>query len=112
MVNYIWITTRRAFLHHYPDAPEKVAYLRNEHRHVFHFKVYLQVFHQDRDVEFIMFKQEVEEFLDEIDNHIKYKSCEMLAQSLYEKISVKYPKRKMMFEISEDGENGVLMSFD
>jgi len=44
MTNYIWITTQKAMFHKYPDAPDEVSFLRNEHRHMFHFKIYLEVF--------------------------------------------------------------------
>ena len=30
-----------------------VSFLGTPHRHIFHFKVYIEVFHDDRDIEFI-----------------------------------------------------------
>jgi len=40
-----------------------------------------------------------------------YQSCEMLAESLIEYISSKYPERKISVEVSEDGENGATLVF-
>ena len=35
-----------------------------------------------------------------------YKSCEMIADDLYEAISAKYPGRFVEIDVAEDGENG------
>lgn len=111
MVDYIWVTTRKEFLHNYPDAPTEVAFLRNQHRHIFHFKIYLQVFHDNRDVEFIMFKRDIEYILGAVDEQLEHKSCEMLADYIYENIKDRYANRKIIIEVSEDGENGVQISY-
>ena len=37
---------------------------------------------------------------------LDYKSCEMIADDLYEQILQKYPNREIWVEVSEDGENG------
>jgi len=93
-------------LHHYPDAPEKVSYLRNIHRHLFKFKVYIEVFSDDRDVEFIMFKEDIEKWLGYVEQKLICKSCEMMSDFLYAKIIKKYKDRDVKIEVSEDGENG------
>lgn len=41
-----------AGLHHWPDAPERRAYLAEPHRHEFHFSACVRVGHNERDVEF------------------------------------------------------------
>jgi hypothetical protein len=111
MVNYIWVTTKREFIHKYPGAPEAVAFLRNEHRHIFHFKVYLEVKHDNRDVEFIMFKRELTGIIGEWKRFRESMSCEKMANKLYEVLSSRYPKREIKIEISEDGENGILYDY-
>ena len=111
MTNYIWITTQKEMTHNYPDAPEEVAFLRNEHRHLFKFKVYLEIFGDDRDVEFIIFKRYIDELLFQVDETLGRKSCEMVSNDLYENINKKYPNRKIKIEVSEDGENGVLYEY-
>ena len=102
----IWVKFQKEGLHRYPDAPEEVGYLRNLHRHIFHFRVELEVFHNDRDVEFIMFKHELQNLYSEGVLMMDYKSCEMLAQDLGEYILTKYPNRRYNISVSEDNENG------
>jgi len=102
--NYIWITTQFAGVHSYIDAPEEVAFLRNEHRHIFHARVYIEIFHDDRDIEFILFKRFVESLI--IKSDFDYMSCEMISDELALKIKEKYTDRRIIIEISEDGENG------
>lgn len=41
-----------AGLHHWPDAPERRAYLAQPHRHEFWFSACVRVGHNERDVEF------------------------------------------------------------
>ena len=102
--NYIWITTSMEGFHAYPDAPDEVDFLRNRHRHMFHFRVYIEVFHDDREIEFFMFKREVERMINFIS--INDKSCEMISDELNSAIKAKYPNRSMTIEVSEDLENG------
>ena len=75
------------------------------HRHIFHFKVEIEVFHDDRDIEFIQFKRWLEK-LYQGELNVDYKSCEMMADDLYEKVNARYPDRDVNIDISEDGENG------
>ena len=105
MTNYIWITTQFEGFHNYPDAPKEVEFLKNIHRHIFKIKIWIEVFHNDRDIEFIMFKHYIDELLKE-SSLLDMKSCEMIANDLYENIEITYPNRKVKIEISEDGENG------
>lgn len=99
----IWITTQFEGCHHYNDAPPNVSFLKNSHRHLFKVKVWIEIKHNNRDMEFIMFKRFVEGLL-QYNNEDK--SCEMISDDLYKKIIKKYPKRKVCIEVSEDGENG------
>ena len=111
----IWVTFRKEGIHKYPAALDDpklatgdeydVSFLGHPHRHIFHFKVAIEVFHDDRDIEFIQFKRWLEE-LYEGELNVDYKSCEMMADDLFEKISARYPSREVHIDISEDGENG------
>jgi hypothetical protein len=38
--------------------------------------------------------------------NLDYKSCEMIADELYNVIITNYPDREVWIEVSEDGENG------
>ena len=109
----IFVTFQKEGLHKWPDATEHpgVEFLANEHRHMFHFRVDLQVFHDDREVEFILFKRELEGLYTEGALQLNYKSCEMMADELGEYIEKNYPGRHFSIEVSEDGENGCLVEF-
>ena len=117
----IWVTFRKEGVHRYPAAltdPKlatgdeyDVSFLGHPHRHMFHFKVYLEVFHDDRDVEFIQFKRWLENLYNQGTLELNHKSCEMMADDLHGQISSKYTDRKIWIEISEDGENGCLKQY-
>mgnify|MGYP003416838733 CR=1 FL=1 len=112
----IFVTFQKEGIHKYPAAAtdpklESVSFLGSPHRHIFHFRVTLDVFHNDRDVEFIMFKRELEALYGNGTLQMDYQSCEMLAEGLIEYISSKYPERKISVEVSEDGENGATLVF-
>lgn len=117
----IWVTFRKEGVHRYPAAGHDpklasgdeydVSFLQYPHRHMFHFKVHLEVFHDDRDVEFIQFKRWLENLYSKGTLELDYKSCEMMADDLYKEISSKYTDRKIWIEVSEDGENGCLKQY-
>jgi hypothetical protein len=108
----IFVTFQKEGIHRYPDAPDGVEFLKNPHRHIFHFRVDVDVFHNDRDIEFILFKRELEALYSAATLEVDYKSCEMLAEDLIDYISKKYPGRKISVEVSEDGENGATLSYN
>lgn len=117
----IWVTFRKEGIHRYPAAltdtklatgdEYDVSFLGHPHRHMFHFKVYLEIFHDDRDVEFIQFKRWLENLYTQGTLALDFKSCEMMADDLYSQISSKYTDRKVWIEVSEDGENGCLKQY-
>jgi len=109
--SFIWVTFQKEGIHHYPEAPQGVEFLAYPHRHMFHFRVELEVFHDDRDVEFILFKRELEGLYNTGLMEIDHMSCEMLARELYKYIKVEYPNRECAIEVSEDGENGCRLVF-
>lgn len=107
----IWVTFQREGIHKYPAALEDerlrdVSFLGYPHRHMFHFKVEVEVFHDDRDVEFILFKRELERVFDDGTLQLDFKSCEMISDDLALYIKDKYPNRELTIIVSEDGENG------
>jgi hypothetical protein len=93
-------------IHCWPGCPfEEVKYLRDPHRHIFHVKAYKQVFHDDRDVEFIMLKHQVERYLKNKfpDGFMGATSCEMLGRELMDVFGL------IEVEVNEDGENGAVI---
>lgn len=121
MSKMIWVTFQREGIHRYPAALEDpklktgdeydVSFLGHPHRHIFHFKVYIEVFHDDRDIEFIQFKRWLNNLYGQGELQLDYKSCEMIADDLYQKINARYPKREVWIDISEDNENGTFIKF-
>ena len=105
----IWVTFQKEGIHCYPDAPEGVEFLKHPHRHMFHFRVEVEVFHDDRDIEFILFKRELEQQFD--GGQMDHKSCEMLAVDVINYVNREYPYRWITATVSEDGENGGTVRF-
>jgi len=120
----IWVTFRREGIHCYPAAATDpklntageydVSFLASPHRHIFHFRVWIDVWHNDRDIEFIQFKRWLESLYS--GNHtvlaLDWKSCEMIADDLYTQIAARYPERAVWIEVAEDGENGCLIKYE
>jgi hypothetical protein len=109
----IWVTFQKEGIHKYPAALEEpqlanVSFLGYPHRHIFHFRVSIDVWHNDRDIEFIQFKRYLEALYSGEQNclSLDYKSCEMIADDLYLRIADRYPNRNVIINVSEDNENG------
>ena len=129
----IWVTFQKEGIHKYPaalDDPklatggwDDVSFLGYPHRHIFKFRVSIEVFHNDRDIEFIQFKRWLQRLYDMAPDggeghsntkvlELDYKSCEMISDELFEKIAERYPERSVHIEVSEDGENGCFIKYD
>ena len=118
----IWVTFQKEGMHRYPAAATDpalatgdeydVSFLANPHRHIFHFRVWADVIHNDRDIEFIQFKRWLENLYKDGTLQLDYKSCEMMADDLYIQIASRYPNRAVWIEVSEDGENGALIKYE
>ena len=118
----IWVTFQKEGVHCYPAAATDpqlatgdeydVSFLGTPHRHIFHFKVHIDVFHNDRDIEFIQFKRWLENLYKDSILELDYKSCEMIADDLYIQIASRYPNRAVWIEVAEDGENGCLIRYE
>lgn len=116
----IWVTFEKEGLHKYPAALDDpklktgdeydVSFLGYIHRHIFKFKVEIEVFHGNRDIEFIQFKRWLQS-LYEGELNVDFKSCEMIAADLYAQINARYPNRKVVITVAEDGENGATLTW-
>jgi len=125
----IWVTFQREGIHSYPAAatdPQlntadeyNVAFLASPHRHMFHFRVCIDVFHNDRDIEFIQFKRWLENLYSGAGPYnngqvldLNNQSCEMIADNLYLQIAARYPNRAVVIEVAEDSENGCTITYN
>lgn len=120
--NRIWVTFQKEGLHRYPAAAtdpnlvtgkwDDVGFLGYEHRHIFHFRVEIDVFHDDRDIEFIQFKRWCERLYSGDLLQLNHKSCEMIADDLAAAIHEKYPNRCIIVSVAEDNENGAIKHYE
>ncbi len=120
-IRTIFVTFRKEGIHCYPSAGHDpalatgdeydVSFLSTPHRHIFHFDVTIEVFHNDRDIEFIQFKRWLEKLYAGGTLELNYKSCEMISDDLYEAIAHRYPNRDIEITVAEDGENGATISY-
>ena len=118
----IWVTFQKEGIHFYPAAATDpalktgdeydVSFLGAPHRHIFHFRVWIDVVHNDRDIEFIQFKRWLQKLYQDGTIQLDYRSCEMMADDLYQQIAARYPDRAVWIEVSEDGENGALIKYE
>jgi hypothetical protein len=76
------------------------------------YKVWIEVFHDDRDIEFIQFKRWLQRLYNQDSVlELNNKSCEMIADELYNAINDKYPSRFVRISVAEDNENGCEMEY-
>ena len=118
----IFVTFQKEGIHKYPAAATDpalatgdeydVSFLGTPHRHIFHFNVAIEVFHNDRDIEFIQFKRWLENLYKGNILELDYKSCEMISDDLYNQIATRYPDRNIQITVSEDGENGATIYYN
>ena len=118
----IFVRFQKEGIHKYPAAATDpalatgdeydVSFLATPHRHIFHFDVAIEVFHNDRDIEFIQFKRWLENQYSQGILKLDYKSCEMISDDLYEVIATRYPDRNIIISVSEDNENGATISYN
>lgn len=116
----IVVTLQLEGLHSWSNCPYKeVSFLREQHRHIFHIKAYKKVSHNDREIEIIMLKRSMQEYLLERWGEpsrnqgvrmpiLKFgdMSCEMIAEKLLYTFSLD------ACEVLEDGENGAVIYTD
>lgn len=116
------ITIRTQFegIHCWPEAPEEVKFLRDPHRHIFQIRANVEVDHNDRDVEFIMLKHRVDNWLKTMYSQTSEgsvwqmgrMSCEQVAEEAINVIQqfVGVHRTVTVF-VSEDGENEAMVQY-
>lgn len=131
MMRSVFCTFRVVGFHRWGNAPKRLAYLASNHRHEFHFKVEIEVGHNDREVEFITLKETClniinDQYIKDVSGNLVFDqmSCEMIAERLMQallineayasKISTEEnpsgEARQIIIKVSEDGENGGCVS--
>lgn len=118
---FIYVPFIKEGYHRYPEAKidkalatgdqYDVSHLGDRHFHYFYFKVYIEVKHTNRDIELIQFRRWLESLYSEKQLEVDFKSVEMMADDLYEKIIKKYPDREIRIDVSEDNINGTVVEY-
>lgn len=118
---FIFVPFIKEGLHYFPGADTNplyatkdrydVSHLGYKHFHYFYFKVYIEVTHDNREIEFIQFRRWLESLYDSKTLELDYKSCEMIADDLANAIWNKYPNRDLKIEVSEDNINGCFVEY-
>lgn len=106
----ILVRNKVELVHCWPEAPEEVGYLKYPHRHQFYIDSEIEVFHDDRELEFIMVQHDIEEFLKS--QHFELRtSCEQIARAVAQHIIERYGIRKVVVSVREDNEHGARVYF-
>lgn len=109
----VWVTASFVGFHCWPDAPKSVEYLSTLHRHKFNVKAQTAASHQNRAVEFHMFKDDLLDAIKKAEKELiadTAMSCEMLAQSIGSHLlERKYALTHV--SVDEDGECGATVNF-
>ena len=103
--------------HNWPSAeavfPE-VGFLKNEHHHDFHIWAECDVSHQDREIEFLLLRIEIMKILEDYPGkYIKkfgHRSCEMIAETIKNKLQATYGKRNWKVSVFEDKIQGAVVT--
>lgn len=111
---FVWVKFDRIGFHHFPAAKtdkrfEDVSYLGAVHRHKFFFLVKIEVFHDDREIEFHQLLNRLTGHMDRVPDNYDHKSCEMLAKQVADLLNEWYPGRALIVEVSEDNECGAIL---
>lgn len=101
---YITITFQIEGIHRWEQCNiDSVYYLKNDHRHVFHFEIHKIVDHNNRDIEFINLKNQIIQSFGKQPVLFNNKSCEDIAEELLFKFNLDFVK------VTEDNENGAIV---
>ena len=82
-----------------------VSHLGDRHFHYFYFKVWVEVTHTNRDIEFIQLRRWLESLYNDGSLELNNQSCEMISDALHAAVFAKYPV-DIRIEVSEDNING------
>ena len=89
--NFIEVNYQCEGIHRWKDCQlEGVEFLQDYHRHIFHIKVRMEVFHNDREVEIILLKRFLESYTQELLSKPVDLSCEAMALSVYHQLAKEY----------------------
>jgi len=86
-----------------------VSFLRHVHRHLFKCSAKIEVFHDDRELEFFIVQCKLKSIFNNVSSN--YMSCEMISHEIIKYLQQEYPNRSITAEVSEDGENSSIVEY-
>lgn len=111
-----WIVIRTEFegFHHYPNAgaiDPRIQFLEHNHRHMFKVTVKIQVFENNRELEFFLCKWALNDFIKS--GNKNNMSCEMIADDIIDNHLIpSYGSiRRYEVTVSEDGESDGIVEY-
>lgn len=118
---FVYCSFQKEGYHVFPEAKTdpvfntndflNVSHLANRHMHYFFFKVWVEVNHSNREIEFIQLRRWLEYSLGSGTIDVNNKSCEMLAEDVINLIHDRYPLSEIRVDVSEEGINGSYLEF-
>lgn len=105
MIRQVIIRLQIEGIHCWEDCSiDDVMFLKQQHRHLFYIELRKEVSHNDRDIEIILLKREVKNYLGKEPVIFGSKSCEMIAEELLNKFDA------VSVSVLEDNENGAIIT--
>jgi hypothetical protein len=118
---FVYCTFQKEAYHFFPGADQDpqyatgdeydVSHLASRHMHYFNFKVWVEVTHNNRQIEFIQLRRWIESLYAKGTLELNHQSCEMLSDALCEKLAERYPGMEIRIDVSEEGINGSYTEF-
>lgn len=109
---FIEINTQFEFVHKWENAPNEVSFLKYPHRHDFLVTCQIEVFHNDRELEFFMVLHKLEQF---ISTNLKLMpettSCEQFCEKIGQFLIDTYGDREITVKVSEDGKSAAIVKY-
>jgi hypothetical protein len=100
MIKTVIVKYQIEAIHCWAECPfEEVSFLKDKHRHIFYIEAEKEVFHNDRDIEIIMLKRDMQTYSGKKYDYGTW-SCEQIAEDLLNKFNLK------TCSVLEDNENG------
>lgn len=118
---FVYVSIQKEGYHCFPEAATNpafatgdeydVSHLAYKHMHYFFIKVWIEVSHSNRQIEFIQLRRWLENLYGTGVLSLDSKSCEMIAEDLYMQLALKYPAAEIRIDVSEDNINGAYLEF-
>ncbi|CAB4149958.1 hypothetical protein UFOVP558_53 [uncultured Caudovirales phage] len=109
--NFIEVRFQFEGIHHWPEAPREVDFLRDKHRHIFHVRARMNVSHDDRELEFILVQHKLKALVSCFGYDLGRLSCEQIAYEILKYCVQDLGRSEIEVEVSEDGENGAVVRY-